>query len=137
MAFSGNLLALGGTPFPMKWIEFDTYKVTPNRRQDLDPFRDANGLLHRNVVGHAPTTIDFELRSMYNKDVAAAMAFIKSKYESYEEKRLQITYYDPENDNYNTGTFYLDSNIEFPIKHIDVRRSLIKYDNINISFVEY
>ena len=76
MAFNGTLLKIGGDVFPMEWIEYDTYKVTPNRRQDVNPFRNANGVLQRNVVDHAPTTIDFNLRSMYNKDVASAMSFI-------------------------------------------------------------
>ena len=137
MAFNGTLLKLGGETFPMKWIEYDTYKVTPNRRQDLNPFRNANGVLQRNVVEHEPTTIDFNLRSMYNKDVASVMSFIRSKYTNVKEKKLVIQYYDPEYDNYNDGAFYLDSNVEFPIKTINIEKKIIKYGQIKLSFVEY
>ena len=137
MAFNGTLLKLGGEVFPMRWIEYDTYKVVPNRRQDLNPFRNANGVLQRNVVAHEPTTIDFSLRSMYNKDIASVMSFIRSKYTNVKEKKLIIQYYDPEYDNYNDGSFYLDPNVEFPIKTINIEKKVIKYGQIKLSFVGY
>ena len=67
MAFNGYLFKIGETIFPLKYVFAKSYTITPNRRQDIDPFRNANGRLQRNVVEHMPSTIEIKTRPMDNK----------------------------------------------------------------------
>ena len=134
MSFSGYLLKIDGTTLDHKYIYKDSYAITPNRRQDLDPYRDANGKLHRNVVSHYVTTISFQTKPMWNTELAQFMSFIRSRYSSTAEKKLSITYYCPDTDSYQTGDFYLPD-IQFPIHMIDGNKIL--YKSVQIEFIEY
>ena len=136
MAFNGSLISLGGSNFPLKYVFKESYKVTPNRRQDLDPYRDANGNLHRNVLSHTATTISFQTKPMWNEDLAEMMAFIRNRYTNQAEKKLSITYYCPDLDSYKTGNFYVPD-IEFTMDYVDVSGKRIRYMSSTIEFIEY
>ena len=49
MAYSGFLLKIGNYTFPQKYIKAESYSAYVNM-QDLDPWTDANGYLHREAV---------------------------------------------------------------------------------------
>lgn len=134
MAFNGTLISLGGSAFPMSYIAAGTYKVTPNRRQDIDPFRDANGVLHRNVVSHYATTIEMQTRLMTNTEVADMMAFIRGHYTNEAEKKVLVTFYSPDTDSYDSGEFYLPD-LEFTIYKID--GNTITYEPMTLKFIQY
>lgn len=51
MAYAGFLIRVGSYKIPHSWIRAETYTVTKTG-QDLDSYRDANGLLHRNALTH-------------------------------------------------------------------------------------
>ena len=136
MAFNGTLLSLGGKNFPLKYIYKESYKVAPNRRQDLDPYRDANGFLHRNTLAHTATTISFDTKPMYNKDMAELMAFIRSSYSNELEKKVSVTYYCPDLDSYKTGNFYIPD-IEFNMDLVDVKKKTVLYYSTTIELIEY
>lgn len=137
MAFDGTLLKMGTDVFPLRFVYADSYKITPNRRQDLDPDTDANGVLHRNVVSHMPSTIAFTAKPMKNAELAEMMAFIRNHYTNTAEKKLNLTYYCPDLDGYQTGEFYLDPNVEFPINYVDSTKKVIQYGSFELNFVEY
>ena len=80
MAFDGTLLKISGDTFPLKYVYKESYKITPNRVQDLDPTRDSNGKLKRNPVSHTATTITFTTKPMWNDDFDDMMSFIRSRY---------------------------------------------------------
>ena len=107
MAWQGYVFALRGDRFPHKYIYADSYEVVPQRRQDLDPFVDENGDLHRNVVKHRRSTIKFSTPTMKWHNYRAMWDFIRGHYTNENEKKLRITYYDPETDSYLTGDFYV------------------------------
>lgn len=136
MAFSGYLIKIGSANFPLTYVFTNSYSITPNRRQDLDPFRDADGYLQRNVVNHAPSTIEFKTKPMDNRQLASMMEFIRSRYINVNEKKLLIEYYCPDMDAYQSGTFYVPD-IQFPINRIDVKTGTIYYNSFSLEFIEY
>ena len=134
MSFNGYLLRFGSDNLDLKYIFKDSYSVTPNRRQDLDPYRDANGRLHRNVVSHYATTISFQTKPMWNNELAQFMSFVRNHYTNTAEKKLNVTYYAPDTDSYSSGDFYIPD-VQFPIHMIDGNKIL--YKSVQIELIEY
>lgn len=136
MAFNGSLLNLSGSNFPLKFVFKESYNITPNRRIDLDSQSDANGVLVRNVLSHTASTIELTTKPMWNKDFAEMMAFIRSKYVNTNEKKLNITYYSPDLDDYKTGNFYVPD-FTVSINRVDVASKKIFYNSMTLKFIEY
>ena len=136
MAFDGYLLKMGGDIFPLSFVYKESYKITPNRRQDLDSGRNANGVLERNVLDHMPSTISFQAKPMNNTDLDKMMSFIRSHYVSEREKKLIIEYFCPDINGYKTGEFYVPD-IEYVINMVDVEKKTILYYGFQLEFIEY
>ena len=136
MAFNGYLLKMGADIFPLSFVYKESYKVAPNRRQDLDSGRNANGVLERTVLEHMPSTISFQAKPMYNKDLNAMMSFIRSHYSVEKEKKVVLEYYCPDIDDYKTGEFYMPD-IEFVINMVDLEDNRILYNGFQLEFIEY
>lgn len=136
MAFNGSLLKFSGDNFPLKYVFKESYKVTPNRRQDLDPYRDGNGYLHRNTLPHTATTIQFQTKPMWNDQFEQMMNFIRSHYTNTQEKKLQITYYSPDINSYKTGNFYVPD-VEYVMDLVDTVKNRILYLSTTLEFIEY
>ena len=134
MAFNGSLLTFGGTNVPLKYIKAESYAVTPNRRQDLDPYRDANGELYRNTLSHTATTIKFETKPMWNSDFATFMSLLRNSYSDSLEKKVSVTYYCPDLDSYKTGNFYVPD-VEYSIYM--VKGTKILYNPVTVELIEY
>ena len=116
-------------------IKADSYKITPNARQDLDSYRDTEGLLHRNALAHTATIVEFDTIPMWDTNFSAMMASLQGSYISWVERDGNCTYYDPELRTTTTGHFYLDSNFQVSIKQQWGTRKL--YDSCHFKFVEY
>lgn len=139
MAFNGYLIMLGGslgTVLPLKYMRYETYKITPNQRMDYNSTRDSTGVLHRTALAHTATKIEFNTPRLSNTEVNALMNLIKAKWTNSRERKLTLYYYDPENDNYKTGTFYMPD-IDFTITNINTRTGRIMYGETRIAFIEY
>lgn len=109
MAFSGYLIRKPSTStyFPERLIEASSYQVVPNRRQDKEPTRDLNGVLHRAVVQAKPTTIQFRTRELHLADLVEIQAFFSSCMTSSEERKVRIQFWDLESNGYKTENFYI------------------------------
>lgn len=136
MAFNGSLLSLGGTNFPLKYVYKESYKVTPNRRQDLDPKRVESGILKRNTLEHTVTTIQFQTKPMWNNEFDTLMSFIRGKYTNPLEKKLNITYFSPDTGDYKSGEFYMPD-VEINIDMVDTSANKILYLSTTLEFIEY
>ena len=145
MSYTGNLISLqdiGSNPvtwtdIPLKYIRYSTYKVTPCQRLDLDTgLRDLTGKMHRNVVNHVVTKIEFELASMSSGELDSLMQTIRSRWIRWLERDVNLRYYDPENNVYRTGHFYMPD-IPFDIRNIDETNNRINYNQIRLAFIEY
>lgn len=137
MAFSGYLIKLGGssgTTLPLKYMRYETYKVTPDQRLDYNSTRDSTGVLHRTALSHTASKIEFNLPRMTNTDVNAFMTLVKGVWTSTAERKLTLYYYDPETNGYKTGTFYMPD-IDFTITNI--KGNTIWYAETRVAFIEY
>lgn len=133
MAYQGYLIKVGNTVFPMKYIRTETYKCTPNQRIDQDSDSDATGTLHRNVLPHTRSKIEFETPQMLRgADVLAISTLLGLAGNA--KRDVTITYWDHESQDYKTGKCYVP----------DVSYQLMRnagddlvYMPIRYAFIEY
>lgn len=131
MAFQGYLIKVGNYTIPLQFIKLESYTSMPDQRQDLDSYRDADGYLHRNVLPHTATKIEFETPYMRRNDMQALIQGIRSNFTSNLARSCTVTYYDDETDDYKTGTFYMPGTIEFQWYNKEI------YAPCRFAFIEY
>lgn len=136
MAFDGYLLKVGADLFPLSFVFKESYEVTPNRRQDLNSTRNANGILQRTVLAHKPSTIKLTTKPMDNTELAEMMGLITSNFVVENERKVELTYYAPDIDGYKSGFFYIPD-ISFPINMVDLDNNRILYNSFDLEFIEY
>ena len=136
MAFTGSLLKSGNVEFPVQHIYKESNKLVPNRRQDLDPYRDTNGKLHRNTLSHTASTIEFQTKPMWNNEFETVMAWLRNHYSIASEKKISLTYYCPDTNSYSTGNFYVPD-IEITMNYVDTVNNNILYESSTLEFIEY
>lgn len=133
-----TLIEINGSNFFDEIIKHDTYRIVPMARQDVDSYRDANGILHRNTVSHTVTTIKFSLIPMYKKKLYYYMNLLYSKADKPEMK-YSIRYVNPlKGGAVDSGTFYLGANhptfgVYWAINSADD----ILWDEMELTFIEY
>lgn len=135
MAFNGSLIKIGNTDIG-KYIKQTTYKVSPAQRTDLDSFVNANGDLNRNVLPHKRSKIEMTTIPMDNKKMSALMSIIRSNYINESERKVPLTYYCPDIDDYRSNSFYIPDP-QFPIDRVDTAHRLIYYSSMTLKFIEY
>lgn len=135
MAYYGYVMRFGSDRFDMGYIYRDSFSITPNRRQDLDSYRNANGRLVRNVLSHTATTITFQTVPMKRSKFATMMTFIRNHFSNEQERKISITYYSPDIDNYKSGNFYMP---DFEVTAImQDRNGELIYGSCTLEFIEY
>ena len=135
MAYSGFLIKVGDYIIPAnKYIKADSYSVYRNV-QDLDSYRDANGVLHRNALDHVANKVEFETPAMLtNADFSNFMSQIQANYTVPKERKANVTLYIPEIDAYETQEMYMSD----PKPSIyTVANGVIRYNAIRFSFIGY
>ena len=126
------LFKFGDFVFPMKYIEENGWNISPNQRQDLEPFTNANGLTHRNAVEHTKSNISIKTLEIEWKDMDSIMENMEKNYINFLERDAMCEYYDPETRTYKTGHFYLDPSVNFAVKTFGVM-----YGEMTWTFIEY
>lgn len=152
MSFNGYLLKCGSMPETINnkpamsiedseirrlhsYIIAQSYK--PSKKVfDLGSFRDADGVLKRNVLDHISWTISFNVRPVNNTQMQEFLGLIRKYFTNAKERKLNITFYNPENDNYVTAAVYMPDP-EFNIDTIDWEDKQIKYRETTIKFIGY
>lgn len=137
MSFAGYLLRVGSYEIDgTRYINWDKYNVTKNV-QDLDSFRDADGILQRNALKHVPVKIELETRdNLTNAEMATFFGSIKSNFSDALERKASVTAYVPEDDDYITQDMYM-ADPQFKIKRIDPRTNVVYYESVRIAFIGY
>lgn len=133
MAFNGYLISSGGERFDETYIYKESYEIG-REDMDLDSFRNANGYLERNVLDHSSVVITFETKPMTNANFSNMMSFFSRHYSVARERKINLVYYLPETDSYNSGEFYL-ATPKPKIHHI--WDNVITYSQMQIKLVEY
>lgn len=133
MAYNGFLLKIGDYEISAKkYIAANTYSAYVNM-QDVDAYTDANGYVHRNAVDLKALKVEFETPAMLtNKELSAFLANIKRNYIVEKERRVQISAYIPELDEYVTQTGYL---ADFQPTIYGTYGGVIRYNPIRFAFI--
>ena len=107
---------------------FQSYKSTPNRQSDLNPWTDSTGLTHRNVLPHTRSTITFTTPPLYLED--------KIDLQRHFPKRtlVVIEYWNDETNDYATGNFYIPD-VEFDV--LMSYENTVLYRPITFELIEY
>ena len=132
MAYSGFLLKIGNYEFPESMIALDSYSAYVNM-QDVDPWTDENGELHRNPIDLKALKVEFETKNMLTStEFAEIMRNIRANYVSEKGRSCYITAYIPEYDDYVTQLGYL---ADFQPKIYSTGGGVVKYNSIRLAFI--
>lgn len=131
--YSGFLLKIGNEIFNMKYIKEKTYKGYVSV-QDLDSYRDANGLLHRETLSHVPIKCEFETIPLNNEQYEQIMDMIRRNYINELERKVTITAFILEYNGYVTQDAYMAE----PQPQIQtIKDNKIQYAPLRIAFIGY
>ena len=139
MYFQGYLIKLGGangTVLPNEFIRHDTYECEPAQRLDLDSTRDLTGVLHRNVLKHTATRIDFTVPHLDNWKHDYLMDLLRNNMSNKHAKKITLQYWNDEVHDYREGTFYIPD-LKFKIRKVDEVNGTMLYDEFKMTFIEY
>lgn len=127
----------GSYDFPDRLIKYEGVGVAPNQRQDLDSYTDGYGVTQRNALAHTKSQIKFTTLAMSGEEMRAIMQGITSNYINSKERDANCTYYDDEYGTFSSGHFYLDPSLEFNRKEVDESGKVVKYGEMQWTFIEY
>lgn len=134
MAYGGYLVRVGSYTIPLSFIKAETYKIT-HLIQDLDSYRDADGVLHRNALSHVPDKAEFECVPMLtNTEISAVVNSIRSQFTNPAERKASVTVYVPERDEYITQDMYMPDP-EYSIYYAD--DTIVQYNSVRFAFIGY
>ena len=132
MAYSGFLLKIGNYTFPEDKIALNTYSPYVNM-QDVDPWTDENGELHRNPIELKALKVEFETKNMLTStEFAEIMRNIRANYVSEKGRSCYITAYIPEYDDYVTQYGYL---ADFQPQIYSTGGGVVRYNSIRLAFI--
>lgn len=135
MAFNGYLLQVGSYQITGEnYINEKSYKATLNI-QDLDSYRDANGVLHRNALDHVPLKVEINTRpGLNNFELSSFLGGIRSNFTIPKERKCIVTAFVPEINDYLTQEMYMPDP-EITIKSIE--RNLVFYESVRLAWIGY
>lgn len=113
---------------PNSFLQANGYSCTPNQQSDRNTYIDEEGLLHRDVLPHTSTKIEFNTPPLHLADKITFQKYFPSR------TTVELEYWNDETNDYETGTFYVPS-IQF--SYYMVRNNDIFYNPIRVAFIEY
>lgn len=133
MAYQGWLVKVGNYIIPAnKFIKAESYSAYVNM-QDLDPWTDANGYVHRNAVELKAAKVEFETPAMLtNAQFSELMRNIQANYTIPRARQLILTAYIPEYDNYVIQTAYM---ADFTPQIYGNYGGVIRYNPVRLAFI--
>lgn len=137
MAFSGWLIKFGGVVLPNSFILADGWESTPNQRVEVDAYRDANVLLHRETSGNFKTSIKLNIRSLDLKEMKAfknVIGLATLSVNDKKQRKLAVNYWNDETLQYDYAEMYMPD-VTYTI-HI-ISEEDIEYNSFTIELIEY
>lgn len=137
--FNGWLIKFGDVVLPNSFLLADGWEDTPNQRVEIDAYRDANVLLHRETSENYKTSIKLNIREMDLTERIAlnrVIGLAELPHEDQKQRRVQTTYWNDETLAYTTGIFYI-ADTTYTIKHLDEEKNDIKYKPFSLELTEY
>ncbi len=137
--FSGWLIKFGDVVLPNSFILADGWESTPNQRVEIDAYRDANVLLHRETSENFKTSITLNIRAMNLEEMTAFKAVIglaTLDINSKKQRRLMVIYWNDEELDYKTATMYMPD-VTYSIHTVNEVDRDIEYNGFTIELIEY
>lgn len=122
--------------FPNKYIQFNSWSSTPNQREEIKAYRDDNTRnLTRITAEGKKSVFSFKLRGNLHLDEKMEIQdFFTSVETDPAQRKVNLKFWDDENNEYKTGTFYRP-NMKFPI--VKITDDDIIYGELTIECIEY
>lgn len=137
MSFAGYLVKIGNKEFPTKFIAESSYYATPRQRQDLDSYRDNTGVLHRDVVEHMPSKVEFKtMEGLTNEEITSIWNIFQSEWSSGTELKAEVEFYEPLTGTYEAEPMYLKMP-KVQIDYIDRETNAIYYKSVQFVLTGY
>lgn len=124
--FQGYLLEINGKVLPAEFIQ--TYKVTPDQQQDKDSYQDITGQLHRDVLPHTRSKIEFTTPYLWLEKKRELQSFFPDRV------KVPVTYWNDERNEYVSGEFYIPD-IQYQVYR--TRDNDMEYFPIRVALIEY
>ena len=132
MAYNGYLIKVGNYKIPAdRFIKTESYSAYVNM-QDYEPWTDANGYLHRQVVDLKALKVEFETPILTNTEFNELYSNIKNNLSKPNERGCTIEVYIPEYDDYVTQYGYL---ADFTPQIYRIEGNTIWYNPIRFAFI--
>lgn len=122
--------------FPNKYILYEGWDSTPNHREEIKAWRDDNTRELFRITAEGTKT-DFTIKikgGLHLADKIAIQEFFTNAEVNHLERKIQLTYWNDEDNEYKTSYFYRPD-IKFTIRK--VTENDIVYNEYTISLVEY
>lgn len=137
MSYSGFLIKINGNGdynIPLQYMDEKSYSSTLPVL-DMDSYRDANGVLHRDAIIQVPK-VKIKTIPLSNTQLADLWGNIRARYTNGMEKRVTATVYIAELDDYITQSFYIPD-VELSIQSINRKTNKITYEPFELKFDGY
>ena len=131
MSFQGYLIKVGNFTIPLQFMKLESFKIAPNQIQDLDSYRDADGILHRTALTHKATKIEFETPYLDAHDFQYLVGSIRANLLTLAEYDCTLVYYNVETNDYSSGHFYMPGTREYQMYNKGI------YAPSKFTFIEY
>lgn len=136
--FKGWLLKFGNVQLPNSFLLADGWESTPNQRTEIDAFRDANVLLHRETSPNYKTKITITIRELNLEEMTALKAVIKQAIVNEQERKISLTYWNDETLIYTeAATKVYITDTTYKIHTVNERTNDIEYNSFTMTFIEY
>ena len=137
--FEGWLIKFGNVQLPNSFLLADGWESTPNQRIELDAYRDANVLLHRETAADYKTKLKLNLREMtleermaFDNVIGLATLSISDK----RQRKVAINYWNDETLEYSYGEFYI-TDTTYVIHNLDEVACDMEYNPFSMTLIEY
>lgn len=135
--FAGYLIKFGDTVLPNELLALSGWNTTPNQRIEKSAKRNASQTLIRKTARETKTKINFQTKdNLTLAEKKRIQAVIQSGMVDALQRKVNITYWDDENNDYKTSAtgFYI-ADVQYPIKSI--KGNNIIYGSVKYTLVEY
>lgn len=113
--FNGYFLKIGNYKFDNPAIKREGLKITPRIVQVTETKVLASGKLSVKKLQHQPTILNIEFPIMTFEQARKLKRALRGEESNEDEMYLTVEWYDIENDDYKTGTFYHTDLIYTPV----------------------
>ena len=137
--FGGWLIKFGDVVLPNSFLLADGWESTPNQRVEIDAYRDANILLHRETSPNFKTKLTLNIREMNLEERRAwnnIIGLAELPHTEKNQRRVRWTYWNDETLEYSAGIFYM-SDTTYSIHTLSEQERDIDYNDFKVTLVEY